>query len=114
MEILDINTKWPGSHNDSSILNLSSIADRFIRKEFGDSWLLGDSGYGLKDWLTTPYLDSSTPEEKMFNISHEKTRGIIEITIGCLKVDLEYLTIQEDIYDIYQIKYQNVFLHVLC
>ena len=85
MEILDVNARWPGSHNDSFILNSSSISDRFNQGEFGDSCLLGDSGYALKSWLMTPYLEPATREEREFNRAHKKTRCYIERCFGAMK-----------------------------
>ena len=45
---LDVVAKWPGAAHDSFILSASEIHDRFENGEFGDGWLLGDSGYALK------------------------------------------------------------------
>ena len=45
----DVMARWPGSHHDSFILQSSSVYDRFENDEFGDCWLLGDSGYPLKN-----------------------------------------------------------------
>ena len=41
----DVVAKWPGSHQDSFILEASTVHDRFESGEFGNCWLLGDSGY---------------------------------------------------------------------
>jgi len=46
--------KWPGSSHDSFVLQASRVHDRFELAEFGDGWLLGDSGYPLNFWLMTP------------------------------------------------------------
>ena len=53
--------KWPGSHHDSFILKASTVHNRFKSGEFGDCWLLGDSGYPQKKWLITPYGNLMTP-----------------------------------------------------
>ena len=46
----DVVARWPGSHHDSFIMEMSSLRNRFANSEFGDScWLLGDSGYSLND-----------------------------------------------------------------
>ena len=44
----DVVINWPGSKHDSSMLNHSSIFQRFEAVEFHNSILLGDSGYPLK------------------------------------------------------------------
>ena len=64
MEFLDVVAKWPGSHNDSFILNNSAIHDNFEMGRYGNGWLLGDSGYGLKRWLITPLNNPVTTAEK--------------------------------------------------
>ncbi|XP_045106664.1 putative nuclease HARBI1 [Portunus trituberculatus] len=55
--IIDLEAKWPGSVHDSRILNESGLKTMF---ETGvvpaGCHLLGDSGYGSKTWLLTPYL----------------------------------------------------------
>lgn len=81
----DIVAKWPGSHHDSFILNTSSLYNRFEQGEFGDCWLLGDSGYSLKSWLITPLSSPSTHQERKFNKVHRKTRCLIERAFGLLK-----------------------------
>ena len=52
----DVVARWPGSHHNSFIMEVSSLRNRFANNEFGDScWLLVDSGYSLKKWLITPF-----------------------------------------------------------
>ena len=68
----DVVARWPGSHHDSFILQSSSVYDRFENDEFGDCWLLGDSGYPLKKWLITPFGNPRTADERRFNILHRK------------------------------------------
>lgn len=55
--IIDLEAKWPGSVHDSRILQESGLKTMF---ETGvvpaGCHLLGDSGYGSKTWLLTPYL----------------------------------------------------------
>lgn len=56
-KIIDLEARWPGSVHDSRILNESGLKTLF---ETGvvpaNCHLLGDSGYGSKSWLLTPYL----------------------------------------------------------
>ena len=49
MEFVSANTKWPGSTHDSFMLQASTVSDRLEMGEFGDSWILGDSAYPLKN-----------------------------------------------------------------
>ena len=82
---MDVVAKWPGSNHDSFILLTSAIHDEFERGKFGDSWLLGDSGYPLKQWLITSIPAPSTPAERKFNVLHRKTRCLVERAFGVLK-----------------------------
>lgn len=85
MVFLDIDARWHGSCHDSFILSASHISDRFERGEFGDGWILGDSGYPLKKWLMTPIENPTSEAEKAYNKAHRKTRCIVERAFGVLK-----------------------------
>ena len=37
-------------------------------------WLLGDSGYGLRQYLMIPKLNPLTQAEEKYNMAHAKTR----------------------------------------
>ncbi|KAK3715217.1 hypothetical protein QZH41_018323 [Actinostola sp. cb2023] len=76
--------KWPGSVNDSFILQNSAIFASFERGDI-DGWLLGDSGYPLKSWLLTPVSIPSTSGEERYNTTHKKTRNVVERAFGILK-----------------------------
>ena len=82
---LDVVAKWHGSHHDSFILAASHINDRFESGEFGEGWILGDSGYPLKKWLMTPIENPTTAGEKLYSKEHRKTRCLIERAFGVLK-----------------------------
>jgi len=45
LKFLDVVSRWQGSAHDSRIFQHSKIYSRFQNGEFGDSILLGDSGY---------------------------------------------------------------------
>ncbi|XP_052261316.1 putative nuclease HARBI1 [Dreissena polymorpha] len=57
---VDVVAKWPGSVHDSRIFRESAIRQRFERGEI-DGLLLGDSGYGCKRYLMTPYQNTDSP-----------------------------------------------------
>jgi hypothetical protein len=48
-------------------------------------WLLGDFGYGLRQYLMTPKLNPSTQAEEKYNMAHAKTRVVIERAFGVCK-----------------------------
>jgi hypothetical protein len=50
-----------------------------------DGILLGDSGYALRSFLITPYLDPVQPHQRRFNRAHKKTRCLVERVIGTWK-----------------------------
>ncbi|XP_052260338.1 putative nuclease HARBI1 [Dreissena polymorpha] len=81
---VDVVAKWPGSVHDSRIFHESAIRQRFERGEI-DGLLLGDSGYGCKRYLMTPYQNTDSPCKERFNISLCRTRVVIEQAFGVLK-----------------------------
>ncbi|XP_041369781.1 putative nuclease HARBI1 [Gigantopelta aegis] len=82
----DIMTKWPGGTHDSFMWNNSAIQERFASGEFGDSWLLGDSGYPCLPFLLTPVLNPQTGGQRNYNQSQRKTRNASERAIGVWKM----------------------------
>ena len=87
-----------GSTHDSFILSSSYLHDRFENEEFGNSWLLGDSGYALKRWLITPLSTPVTSSEKNL-IRHIRQLGVLlNVVLVPLKVVSVYLITQVDHY----------------
>ena len=82
---LDVVAKWPGSIHDFLILQTSQVNDDFKNGKYADSWLLGDSGYPLKNWLMTLINQPVTSAERNFNEVHRKTRCSIERAFGIFK-----------------------------
>lgn len=76
--------KWPGSKHDSFIIRQSRLYEDFEAGRV-TGILLGDSGYPLKPWLMTPYLNPISEAQERFNHAHCKTRNLIERCIGVLK-----------------------------
>ena len=70
--------RWPGSTHDSFILLNSAVYTKFETGQYPDGWLLGDSGYSCKPWLLIPKLNPQTRAERTYNMSHIKTRNMIE------------------------------------
>ena len=77
------------------LLQSSTVYDRFKIDEFGDCWLLGDSGYPLMKWLITPLGNPATVEGRRFNVGlyHRKTKCVIERCFGVLKMKWQIRTI---------------------
>ena len=67
-KILSIVSKWPGSVHDSRILNESGLRQLFETHQVqANCHLLGDSGYGCKRWLLTPFLRPQLDHERNYN-----------------------------------------------
>ncbi|XP_062581522.1 putative nuclease HARBI1 [Saccostrea cucullata] len=84
MRFLNINCRFPGSAHDAYIMSNSTIPDIMANLPEG-GWLLGDSGYPLKDFLMTPFNNPSTPTEERYNRAHCQTRNVVERAFGVLK-----------------------------
>ncbi|XP_062605623.1 putative nuclease HARBI1 [Saccostrea cucullata] len=83
-KVLDVVAKWPGSVHDARIFRESSLC-RIMEEGQLAGILLGDSGYGLKPYLMTPYMAEDAPGNRRFNLAHCRTRVTIEQTFGILK-----------------------------
>ncbi|KAL5239233.1 hypothetical protein ACI65C_006643 [Semiaphis heraclei] len=90
LQILNVSAKFPGSANDACVWNSSSDKPFVMNlHERGHSsyFLLGDSGYALRPWLMTPYLDPAPRSpEALYNDSFCSIRSITERCIGVLKM----------------------------
>lgn len=83
--IMDIVARWPGSCHDAHIFENSALHGRCENGEFGESVILGDSGYPLRNYLMTPLGNPTTFAEERYNHSHIRTRTVIERTFGIWK-----------------------------
>ena len=83
---IDVVAKWPGSVHDARILRRSALFDAFEgpRKPV-TGFLLGDSGYMLRDWLLTPIVNPRTQQEETYNFRQSSTRTAVERSIGVAK-----------------------------
>lgn len=85
MKFIDVVARWPGSAHDATIFANSRLRARFEAREFPNSLLIGDSGYGLKEYFMTPLENPLTRGEQRYNESLIRTRNIIERIIGIWK-----------------------------
>ena len=77
-KFINLVARWPGSVHDSHIFWTSQIQEYLEHHHTS----LGDSGYAVKLYLTTPYSDPTTAKERVFNRSLRKTRVLIEQVFG--------------------------------
>jgi len=85
LRIQNIVCTFPGSTHDSTIFNHSSIRGRFERGEMSNSILVGDSGYGLKNYLMTPFLNPNGEGQNIYNEGQIRTRNVVERSYGVWK-----------------------------
>ncbi|XP_064653009.1 putative nuclease HARBI1 [Lineus longissimus] len=76
--------RWPGGTHDSRILTNSEISRDFETGRIS-GFLIGDSGYPLRQWLMTPLYVAANRKERRYNTSHKRTRSVIERTFGIWK-----------------------------
>ncbi|XP_031353425.1 putative nuclease HARBI1 isoform X2 [Photinus pyralis] len=81
----DVVARWPGSTHDQTVFNNSRIHARLETNEFGNSIILGDSGYAIKQYLITPLLNPHTEGEQLFNEAQIRSRNPIERLFGVWK-----------------------------
>ncbi|XP_029348125.1 putative nuclease HARBI1 isoform X2 [Acyrthosiphon pisum] len=88
LKILNVNALFPGSTHDNHIWNNSNVlpvVQELHERNLNDYYLLGDSGYPLRQWLLTPILNPSSAAEIHYNTKQMCTRSLIERCNGVLK-----------------------------
>ena len=79
--ITNIVSRCPGSTHDSRIFHESNIKRQFENRQFRGI-LLGDKGYPNLPYLCTPLHREQNNAERRYNVTHKKTRCIIERCLG--------------------------------
>jgi len=82
--ISDVVARWPGSVHDSTVFDNSHIRALFETVRI-DGCLVGDGGYGCRQYMLTPLLNPTTAAERRYNAAHVSARNCIERTNGMLK-----------------------------
>ncbi|CAK1602658.1 unnamed protein product [Parnassius mnemosyne] len=85
LEILDLVARWPGSNHDQTIWNGSYRNTIFESGQYGDAFLLADSGYMNRPYIMMPLQNPLTPEERLYNESQIRSRNPIERLFGIWK-----------------------------
>jgi len=86
LKIINCIAKWPGSVHDARILRESTLfADFESHNKPLSGYILGDSGYMLREWLLTPVINAQSQKEMAYNTAHCGTRCTVERCIGVIK-----------------------------
>ena len=73
-KLRNVVAKWPGSCHDSFIFRSSALGRQLEENSHNtdDGILLGDSGYALRPYLITPYLQPVLPHQRRLNRAQKK------------------------------------------
>lgn len=87
LRFLDVVARWHGSAHDSNIWHNCALKRKFLQGQFGNKFLLGDSGYPQTSHMMTPLADGrvQTRGEILYQESQIKTRNVVERAFGVWK-----------------------------
>jgi hypothetical protein len=85
LKIQNVVCRWPGATHDSQIFRNCRLRQNFERGVYGESVIVGDSGYGIKPYLITQLANPQTAAENLFNESLIRTRNPVERCFGVWK-----------------------------
>uniref|UniRef100_A0A915IQZ8 DDE Tnp4 domain-containing protein n=1 Tax=Romanomermis culicivorax TaxID=13658 RepID=A0A915IQZ8_ROMCU len=103
----NLTVMWPGSTHDAGVFNELALCHQLENGEHLGH-LLGDSGYGSKIFLLTPYLSPKTPKQVRYNNTHKRTRILIEQVFGQWK--RRFTILHGDL----RVKYEHALLVIIC
>ncbi|KAL3654744.1 hypothetical protein CASFOL_001479 [Castilleja foliolosa] len=82
----DICIGWPGSMTDDQVLEKSALFQRANNGDLNGSWVVGNSGYPLMDWLLVPYSHQNlTWTQHAFNGKIEDVQRVAKESVMRLK-----------------------------
>lgn len=82
----DICVGWPGSMTDEQVLEKSALFHRANRGALAGSWIAGNSGFPLMDWLLVPYAHQNlTWTQHAFNEKIAEVEGVAKEALTRLK-----------------------------
>ena len=88
LTIYYLNRDHPGRCHDANVLSESLLWRSFEdagNRPFDGAVILGDSAYPLRQWLITPFPGDPDGAKGRFNVSHMRTRNVVERAFGVIK-----------------------------
>lgn len=80
-----VDATFPGATQDAAVFRESQLRQGFINRSVPQGFLLGDSGYGLSQYLLTPVQNPTDRASASYNQAHRRTRNVIERAFGVMK-----------------------------
>ncbi|KAG8173399.1 hypothetical protein JTE90_004727 [Oedothorax gibbosus] len=85
LSIRNLVVRWPGSTHDSTILDHSYLRAH-LEVDLQEKYVvLGDSGYPLRSYLMTPFLNPANIHQRRFNTAQILGRNVVERQYGVWK-----------------------------
>ncbi|XWS07593.1 hypothetical protein CRYUN_Cryun41cG0002400 [Craigia yunnanensis] len=82
----DVCIGWPGSMPDDQVLEKSALYQRANKRGLKDIWIVGNSGYPLRDWVLVPYTHQNlTWAQHGFNEKIGKVQNVAKEAFARLK-----------------------------
>ncbi|GFQ92457.1 nuclease HARBI1 [Trichonephila clavata] len=85
LSIRNIVVRWPGSTHDSTVFDHSYLRAHLETEVPSSYHLLGDSGYPLRSYLMTPFLNPVGAGQVRYNAAHARARNVVERQYGVWK-----------------------------
>ncbi|GFY71433.1 retrovirus-related Pol polyprotein from transposon opus [Trichonephila inaurata madagascariensis] len=90
--IRNIVVRWPGSTHDSTVFDHSYLRAHLETEVPSSYHLLGDSGYHLRSYLMTPFLNPVGAGQVRYNAAHARARNVGLTSTPEAKVSIYELT----------------------
>nr|CAH7723317.1 unnamed protein product [Callosobruchus chinensis] len=113
LEFIDLVARWPGSTHDSVIFQNCFRKSLFDSGRYGNSVMVGDSGYRCNKYMMTPLDNPATPAEHLYNEAQIRTRNSIERMFGIWKRRFPVLALgmRVDLRNVFPIVVATAVLH---
>ncbi|XP_026474640.1 putative nuclease HARBI1 [Ctenocephalides felis] len=83
--VIFASTTYGGSASDAAIWQKSPIRALLHKNAEDETYIIGDSSYPSEKYLLTPYRTPKNPTEENYNKCLQKTRQVMDRTLGAIK-----------------------------